>query len=376
MEICIYSSWKDTPKDEWELLLNTDDFFLSLDFLRIIESNHKNEIDPNYIILKSQSRVVGILYAQDFKLSSKKIKEYINHSNPEFSILKFLKIQLANLVNLKVSFLGNLFLTNEISFKIHPDFRNKIDLTLLLNRLQEVKKSWLVMIPEYFKWKFKLSKSYFNEILVEPDMHLNIPNTWNSFDDYIDNIQSKYKKRYRKTTLNNKGITKKELNPKCLKKYSGDLNKLFNDVYNKSSFNAAKFNTDTFYDLKELIHNISIVGYFKDEVMVGFSSFIVLNNIMYAHFVGLDYHFNKNYDIYSTMLYDKIEHAIKHKIELIKFGRTANEFKSNFGAIPKTNTGYVYGKTGLLIKLLSPLLKLIKPKKWIQRKPFKEVNNH
>ena len=74
------------------------------------------------------------------------------------------------------------------------------------------------------------------------------------------------------------------------------------------------------------------------------------------------------------MLYDKIKYAIDNNVELIKFGRTASEFKSNFGAIAQSNIGYVYDSSGILLRLLSPLLKLIKEKKWYQRNPFKEEN--
>ena len=106
--------------------------------------------------------------------------------------------------------------------------------------------------------------------------------------------------------------------------------------------------------------------------MIGFSSNILLNNTMYAHFVGLDYQVNHQFELYSKMLYDKIEYAIENKVELIKFGRTASEFKSNFGAIAQSNIGYVYDSSGILLSLLSPLIKLIKEKKWHQRNPFKE----
>ena len=106
--------------------------------------------------------------------------------------------------------------------------------------------------------------------------------------------------------------------------------------------------------------------------MIGFSSNILLNHTMYAHFVGLDYKVNNELDLYSKMLYDKIEYAIENNVELIKFGRTASEFKSKFGAIAQSKIGYVYDSSGILLSLLSPLIKLIKEKKWHQRNPFKE----
>ena len=371
-KVSIYDSCKDVPINEWEELLTPNDVFLTIGFLSLIERYHKNEISPYYIVLKDKNKVIGILYSQTFKLSSRKLKEYINHGNPGFNLIRLIKSQLANFVNLKVGFLGNLFLTNEMGFKIHPNYTNKIDLNKVLSQLQGQNDNKLIMIPPFYKDYFEFSVDHFKEINIEPDMHLKIPNSWDSFEDYYDAIQSKYKKRYRKILINSNSIKRKELNQSEIKQYAQMLNKLFDKVYNKSSFNAAKFNTNIFSDMKELIPSTSIVSYFIGDKMIGFSSNILLNNIMYAHFVGLDYEVNHELDLYSKMLYDKIEYAINNKVELIKFGRTASEFKSNFGAIAQSNIGYVYDSSGILLSLLSPLIKLIKEKKWYQRNPFKE----
>ena len=45
-------------------------FFLSNGCLKIIEAEHENEIEPIYIIIKDKELVVGIMYAQIFKLNS------------------------------------------------------------------------------------------------------------------------------------------------------------------------------------------------------------------------------------------------------------------------------------------------------------------
>ena len=371
-KVSIYGSCKDVPINEWEELLTPHDVFLSIGFLSLIETFHKNEISPNYIVLKEKNKVIGILYSQTFKLSSRKLKEYINHGNPGFNLIRLIKSQLANFINLKVGFLGNLFLTNEMGFKIHPNYANKIDLNKVLSKLQGQNHNKLILLPHFYKDNFEFSNHYFKEMNVEPDMHLKIPKSWHSFEDYYDAIQSKYKKRYRKILINSSSIKRKELNQSDIKQYAPMLDKLFDKVYNKSSFNTAKFNTNIFSDLKEFIPNTSIVGYFIGDKMIGFSSNILLNHTMYAHFVGLDYKVNNELDLYSKMLYDKIEYAIENKVELIKFGRTASEFKSNFGAIAQSNIGYVYDSSGILLSLLSPLIKLIKEKEWHQRNPFKE----
>ena len=376
LKTSIYNKFEQIPHGEWESLLEKDDFFLSNACLKIIEAEHENEIEPIYIIIKDKELVVGVLYAQMFKLSSYKIKDYINNSNPEFNLLRKLKMQLAELINIKVCFLGNLFLTNEIAYRFHPDYQDKIVLQDILNQVQTDSQSRIVLIPESFENHINLLQKKFKQILVEPDMHLKISEDWNTFDDYIDAVSSKYKKRYRKIIANCATITKKELSLSDLKHYSKDLKSLFDNVYYKSSFNSAKFNTDVFYDLKLIDQNVSVFGYFIQDKIIGFSSYIRIKKTLYAHFVGFDYELSKKNDLYSKMLFEQIQFAIENKIDLIKFGRTASEFKSNFGAAPQSNKGFVYDQGGVLLCFLNPLLKLLKPKDWIQRNPFKEVHNH
>ena len=68
--------------------------------------------------------------------------------------------------------------------------------------------------------------------------------------------------------------------------------------------------------------------------------------------------------------------AIKNAIELKKnsliLGRTANEFKSNFGAVPKKSFIYLKIQNVILNFLLKPFFVTIKPKDWVQRFPFKK----
>ena len=73
-KVSIYDSFEDIPINEWEELLTSHDVFLSSKgFLSLIETFHKNEISPNYIVLKEKNKVIGILYSQTFKLSSRKL---------------------------------------------------------------------------------------------------------------------------------------------------------------------------------------------------------------------------------------------------------------------------------------------------------------
>jgi len=371
MEYKLYKSYKDLPFNEWETQLHEDDFFLSPMCLRIIEEEHREEITPLYIIIKDEGSVIGIVYAHIFSLNGSKVKDYIDNGNSKFHVLNFLKATSARLLNMDICFLGNTFLTNESSIRISKEYMNTDTiLDEVLNTITSKTKAKFILIPESYTNEVRLNGNYL-EILVEPDMQLHINKSWLEFNDYLLSIKSKYKKRHRKSIRKSSEIVKRELSIEDLRIESDKMKELFHNVFNKSKFNAAKFNTDVFYDLKLQKNNVSIYGYYLKDELIGFASDISINTVLYAHFVGLNYEVNQSHEIYNRMLYEQIDYAIKNGLELIKFGRTAAEFKSNIGAIPMNDKAYVYHKNKMVLKILKPVLSLLKPKAWTQRNPFK-----
>ncbi len=371
MNVSLYRSFKDLPKKDWSTLLTEKDFFLSTQCLQVIEAEHSKEIEPLYFIFRKNKEIKGILYAQIFHISGPKLNEYIQHGQGNKCILKSIQQSIINRIDSKVAFLGNLFLSNEESFKFLDDFKD-LDFLLKVTELINTKtRAKHILIPEFFSSNIDILGARCKKISVEPDMHFKLNESWTKFDDYLEEINSKYKKRYRKVMRNSAAITKRELSATELKESSEILKILFDNVYYKSKFNAAKFNTDVFFDLKLTSKDVTVHGYFLDNKMIGFQSDIQNNKELFAHFVGIDYNYNKDLDLYNRMLYEQIRFAIDNNLSVIKFGRTASEFKSTIGATPHVSYGYVYHPSKSIMLALSPILKLIKPKDWTQRQPFK-----
>ncbi len=370
MNFNFYHRFNEIPKGDWEILSKNDKLFLSKSFLQIFENQIDNDLSAIYVIAKVESRVVGIVYAQIFKLNSKKIQEYIRSSNPTITLLGSIKLVLAKFLSLRVCFLGNLFMSNESTYYFVEEL-SPIHFTELINQISDFSNSKFVMIPEFFNDLIPKKNTNFLPLYVEPDMHMHIPESWIHFDDYVISIQSKYKKKLRKVLLNSNPLDIRELHIDDLNIYASQINTLFNNVFYKSSFNTSKFDTNFFPYLKQNGLNINIQGYFIENKLLGFSSSIIHENQLYVYFMGLDYTLNKVYDIYSRMLYDKIKYAINQRLSVIKFGRTASEFKSNFGAKPMGNRAFIYSKSNLFFRILGPFTRLIKPKIWKQRNPYK-----
>ena len=74
---------------------------------------------------------------------------------------------------------------------------------------------------------------------------------------------------------------------------------------------------------------------------------------------------------YGRIIIENIKTAIEGKKKLLILGRTANEYKSNFGALPNKSYVYIRIENKFLRTLLKPIYSKLSIKKWIQRSPFK-----
>ena len=202
-------------------------------------------------------------------------------------------------------------------------------------------------------------------------MYMDFDSKWKSFQDYKESLNKKYKKRLKNVFSKSKSITIKILNNKEILEYESQMQLLFNNVRESSSFYSIPFNVKSYIEFektKDLTSNV--YGCFLKEKLVGFCSEWIIDKKLYSYFIGLNYKINQSHRLYERILYHIIESGINSQVRKIIFGRTAAEFKSNVGAVPKKSFIYIYIKNPILRLILRPILSVVKPKKWIQRNPF------
>ncbi|MBL7884945.1 MAG: hypothetical protein JNL69_12810 [Bacteroidia bacterium] len=129
-----------------------------------------------------------------------------------------------------------------------------------------------------------------------------------------------------------------------------------------------------FYEMKnELKEEFTFTAYYLNKKIVGFKTSFLLKNELEAHFIGLDYEINKEYELYQNILYDYVNEGIEYGAKKIYLGRTASEIKSNVGAKAYELTCYIRHRNPLSNRIIKPFIDYLKPTEWIPRNPFKEV---
>ena len=335
-------------KEEWDKIDVSD--FLHSSFLEIFYINHP-KIKHLFLIDKHIR-----LYAHIFELNFDKTANYIS-SNLLAFFIKFIKFD--------VLYLTNSFLTNIPAF-----FSNKqIDLKEFLSVLKH--NYSLLIIPDFVFKNIIAEKNEFSKVEVEEEMVLEINDKWNGIEDYISDLRKKYRNKVKKIINSSSKLEVKSLNSDDLVFYADNIKDLFSQVITESRFSGPLFNTNSFSLLvkKDIF---KIYGYFINNNVIAFSSEIHQDKTLYSYYTGFDKSLNKTFPIYGRILIETINNAINLKMNKVVFGRTANEFKSNFGAIPIKSYVYIKVKNKYLNALLRPIFKRLTIKNWIKRNPFKK----
>jgi len=212
----------------------------------------------------------------------------------------------------------------------------------------------------------------YQRIYVESDMSMTLPADWQTYDDYLRAISSKYRVRAKKILQNSQAISSHEMTLDELDGQQDRFYHLYRLVADKVDFNIAKLPKPYYLAQKRLTPDTyKIFGYYLDEKLVGFMSLFILPHKTEVHYCGIDYSINKDYSLYQRMLYDIVKFGIENNLRKLHFGRTAPEVKSTIGAIPHPMYGYIKHRNPILNKIMGIFTRRLKPREYILRNPFK-----
>ncbi len=188
-------------------------------------------------------------------------------------------------------------------------------------------------VPENLRTHFL--DNQFDPFDDDVSMTMSIPKNWKSFDDYLGALKHKYAQRARKIIRAAADIERRELCVEELHSYTAEINSLFMQVVGKQSIRLGIPNATYFINMKEAKpETFFVCGYFLNNQLIAFASYIVNHLNDELHYIGFDYALNKTHYLYFNILFDGIRKAIDNDIELLEMGRTAREAKAVVGAHP------------------------------------------
>jgi predicted N-acyltransferase len=376
-----FSSIDEVPSHIWDALGCKKNSYFHPNFLKSLEKNHP-KIIFSYIVLVDDNK-------QPTAFASVKIIDfYLDSIKKDFPFLRNIGRKLRVFPAkkpLKLLICGNTFVSGEHGIFIKGNENKKAiikELAESINHFVNSNKKFkkqidVFLLKDYAEESLsitdELKKFNYHTFSVEPNMKLELQKNWQTFDDYLAAMKTKFRVKARKAFSRSKHLRIEEVTLKNITQKLPKMTALYTKVASNAGFNLVDFNLETYKDLKEKLGDRYILKtYSLDNEIVGFISGIINNNALDAHFVGIDYQLNRTHAIYQRMLYTFIEIAIEKRLTTINFGRTASEIKSSVGAVPQNLTMYLRHKKTIKNKILKLFLQRVQPTTFQQKFPFKK----
>lgn len=379
----IYNTVKEFPA-EWNGLV-AHDIFLQTQYFAALESITPNNISWFYVGVLSDEQLVGVAVIQRVDLYLEDIfrnyKDSCYRQKFKHFVSKFLK------GNMLV--VGNLMHTGQHGIYFEPNLISQskyletvyeaLETLKQTIKIKHRKRIRIIMFKDFFtedsiheESQFFQSKE-FHKISVQPNMILNVQPHWANLDDYLAEINTKYRQRYKVARKKAVRILKEELTLQDIEQQSNRLYELYKTVSDNAKINTFKLPKGHFCALKrELNTNFKVFGYYLDDTLIGFYTLILNGNILETYFLGYDEIHQYQNQLYLNMLYDMLEFAIQNKFASIVYARTAMEIKSSIGAKPKRMYVYLKHTNSFMNASLQGIFQLMNPSQdWEQRHPFK-----
>ena len=315
-------------------------------YLKAFEAALPSKMKVQYYTCTHQNEIVAIAFLQQFRFSAFTIKET--------NILKKAAIRFFfNIIPCHLSYCGSLFCIALPGMAFKKDCTTA-EKAAIINELQNQHGTTVTVIKdvknkELFADLSKEQKVF--PITSDSTMELNMQSHWKSFEDYLADLQHKYRQKAKKVIKQFEGVTVKELLLDEVIFHKNKIYELYLNVLNKQTFRLGMVEENYFIEMKKgLKDNFIVTGYFLNEELIAFRTAFLMQDRMEIHFIGFDYETNKNLQVYFNILYDNIKFAVEKNVKVLELGRTAQDAKRIIGALPKQFDDAVYFKSNFFKK--------------------------
>lgn len=379
----LYHSTADLP-ESWNTLPN-EDVFLKTPFLKALEASSPINISTYFLGVFISDDLVGLAIIQRVEMYFDDV--FRKTSNQFFK--RCGKILISKIVKGNALIVGNLMHTGQHGLYFNSEAINQdMFLGQVSEGIQELtkriksqfgKKIRIIGFKDYFEDDtLHSSQSFFKKLdlykaQAQPNMIFQIRDNWLSPEDYIVNFNKKYRRRYRTARKKSKEIVCKELDVNDVSGFSNEIYRLYENVSDNAGVNSFKLHKDHFYQLKkELKDNFKIYGYFLNDELIGFYTFIKNHDRLETYFLGYNQKLQHNYQLYLNMLFDMAFFGIENQFNHVIFARTAMEIKSSIGARPHNMNIYLKHTNNIIANtVLKLVVKYANPvREWEERHPF------
>ncbi len=376
----IYEKTSQVDRVAWSQLHPVAGAFLCLDYLSALEEAHDEGLEVRLAMFYQGAEPLGIAAFQ--------IAHFVTSEDAYSNVFLNCINAVARCVRGKhihnILINGNAFATGEHGFSFQPEVNNETIAFCLHHSMeaiakQEQKKGKRIcamvtkdFYPNTVGVADNLKRYRFRKFQVDHNMVMPVLAEWNTFDDYLDSLNTKFRTKAKAALKRSANLRIVEATEADVFKHFDAMQRLYENVYMKADFRLGKLQSKALAELLKRIPNQFFVRqYFLNDELVGFMTAMRCGNVVEAHVIGIDYNINRDHGVYQRILYDYVELAIRLRCTRIVYGRTAAEIKSTVGAYPVDLTCCIKHRRIISNTLLSMIINYVKPSDYPQREPFK-----
>jgi hypothetical protein len=214
----------------------------------------------------------------------------------------------------------------------------------------------------------------FHVMRTDVNMVMDVDPSWRNLEGYQAVLTAKSRTRLKSVLKRSEALAVHALDAKQIEQRAERLQQLFDNVLARSPFVMGRMNVAVYADWKrQRGEGLRFLAYELHGETVGFSAAFLNKDGLDAHYVGLDHEHNERHAVYQRMLVDHLRCALEHGTHRINFGRTAEQAKSNLGAVPQDMYFLVRHRNAVANKLIGPILRSVEPAAFELRNPFKRT---
>lgn len=383
-----YPNWKLTyfDRDLHQLSLIDDEFgdlWLNRPILQLLNNNPQG-VEQSVLLLESEQGEKIAISAQELVFNA---NQHIRQSaeDNEINSRYAIRNRLAKWLSFRVLTLGQFMVSGLHGLKYEGLLAdtNPVEIADLIHAAalelsQKLKTYHAILLKDLSPMDSEMAARWqelgYYVTPVDPSMKLTIHKDWKQFDDYLLDISSKYRVRYRRTQKKlPENLSVQTLGLADCHKYAAQMHQLYLNVKLEAAFDAIDLDACYFVSLKKTLkERLTIKGYFLADKLIGFTTAIDNGAVMHAHYLGFDRELNRSVHLYHNMLFDLLKQGIDEGYEVLDYGRTALEIKSSLGAKPKDYFCGIYATKPIynwIVSILAPAV--FKSPTWVERNPLK-----
>jgi hypothetical protein len=363
--------------NRWDELTAGDSIFLSRRYLRILETAGPENLHQRYALVFRGRNPVAAVAAQSISVSIARARKVSHHQKVARTLERLEE---------KMLVCGNVLSWGRhgISFAVGEDrdelWRGVAEAIYRLRRADKLfGETDLVMVKDMSDddaaGAAVMSRFSYRPLETDPNMVLQISPRWQSYDDYLMSLTSKYRKTAKQIDKDvvAAGCRVEEISDAAeIEANASALHRLYLQTHHNARLRLVTLATNFLPTLAtQLGPDVRWTMIRREGQLVGFVNTVRDGDTAVGYYIGFDRKTALEAPVYLRLLQAVVEHAIKFGCHRLSFGRTALEPKARLGARPEPMRVLIRHRIPMLNVFVRGLLHTVSHDEAPERNPFK-----